>query len=222
MLIVENATQLMDLLYNQLEAQPPGGRCWGGWNTPVDEVPIVVLASDVAAWVEELFRTGYVGTVDRGARCFRQDAAESPRLPPQRIDAPPLQMRERPPPELLPGGALSSDGAVSRRVGEWPDCCARMLDTAADFAEPDSGRLTEQAVRELLVAARAARWKDRQACTLAIILSNAPMTAKAAAALEEAVPVLQATPQAVGGRVPPLPGSRPPGHPVQAMRAEPL
>ena len=64
-LIVENATQLMDLLHNQLEAQPPGDRCWGGRNTPVDEVPIVALASDVAAWVEELFRTGYVGTVDR-------------------------------------------------------------------------------------------------------------------------------------------------------------
>ena len=48
-LIVENATQLMDLLYNQLEAQPPGDRCWGGRNTPVDEVPIVALASGVAA-----------------------------------------------------------------------------------------------------------------------------------------------------------------------------
>ena len=110
MLIVENATQLMDLLHNQLEAQPPGDRCWGGRNTPVDEVPIVALASDVAAWVEELFRTGYVGTVDRGPRCVRQDTAEPPRLPPQRIDAPLLRMRERPPPELLPPEPL----------GPWP------------------------------------------------------------------------------------------------------
>ena len=202
-LIVENATQLMDLLHNQLEAQPPGDRCWGGRNTPVDEVPIVALASDVAAWVEELFRTGYVGTVDRGPRCVRQDTAEPPRLPPQRIDAPLLRMRERPPPELLPGGALPSDGAASRRVGVWPACCARMLDTAADFGEPDGGRLTEQAVRELLVAARAALWEDRQACTLALILSTAPMTAKAAAVLDEAVPGLarHLTRQGIGGKL---------------------
>ena len=133
-LIVENATQLMELLYNQLEAQPPGDRCWGGRNTPVDEVPIVALASGIAAGVEELFRTGYVGTVDRGARCVLQDTAEPSRLPPQRIAAPPLLPRERPPPELLPGG--SSDGAASRRLGEWPACCARMLGIAADFGEP--------------------------------------------------------------------------------------
>jgi hypothetical protein len=34
-LIVENATLLMELLYNQLEAQPPGSPCWGGKHTPV-------------------------------------------------------------------------------------------------------------------------------------------------------------------------------------------
>ena len=94
--------------------------------------------------------------------------------------------------------AAAAAGAAARRIerrgglealfGEWPACCARMLGSAADFGEPDSGRLTEQAMRELLVAARAALWEDRQACTLALILSNAPMTAKAAAALDEAVP----------------------------------
>jgi len=188
-LFVEHATLLMELLY-QLEAQPLKALCWGGKHTPVDEVPIVALASGLAGKVEELFLTGYVGTVDRGARCILPGTAEPSELPPPRIAGPLLQPREQPPPELLPGGALSSDGATSRRFGEWPACCARMLGTAADFNEPDSGRLTEQAVRELLVTARAARWSDNKACTLALILSSAPMTARAAAALDEAAPGL--------------------------------
>ena len=73
-----------------------------------------------------------------------------------------------------------------RRFDGWPACCARMIDIAADF-----GELTEQAVRELLVAARAAQWSDAQACTLALIIANSAPTERAAATLDEAVPGLR-------------------------------
>jgi len=129
-LIVEHATLLMELLYNQLEAQPPTAPCWGGKHTPVDNVPLVALASGLAGKMEELFHTGYVGTVDRGARCILRGAAEPSELPPPRITGLLLRPREQPPPELLPGGASSSDGATSRRFGEWPARtarCAQML-----------------------------------------------------------------------------------------------
>ena len=61
-----------------------------------------------------------------------------------------------------------------------------MLDTAANF-----GELTEQAVRELLVIVRVALWSDTQACTLALIVVDGTMTARATATLEEAVPGLR-------------------------------
>jgi len=65
-----------------------------------------------------------------------------------------------------------------------------MLDIATGFDERGDGRLTEQSVRELLTAARSARWADRQAHTLALLIFLGRMTPRAAATLEEAVPGL--------------------------------
>ena len=185
-LLVELTPLLMELLYRQLEVQPASDHCWGNASAPVDAVPLVALAGDLAGRAEELHTTGHVGTNDRGARCVRPEAAEQSVLPPLRVDAPLLLPKARTPLALLPGGALAHDSASLRRFDGWPACCAQMLNIAADF-----GELTEQAVRELLVAARAARWSDAHACTLALIIASGTLTERAAATLDEAAPGLR-------------------------------
>ena len=106
----------------------------------MDDVPLVALASGLAGKVEELFHTGYVGTVDRGARCILRGAAEPSELPPPRITGPLLRPREQPPPELLPGGAMrrramelprgaSANGRLAaRRCYDCEECCSQSFD----------------------------------------------------------------------------------------------
>ena len=61
MLVVDQSTLLVELLLRQLEAQPPGARCWGNPHALADEAPLVVLMSDIAGRVEDLHRTGHLG-----------------------------------------------------------------------------------------------------------------------------------------------------------------
>ena len=81
-LLVELTPLLMELIYRQLEVQPASDHCWGSASAPVDAMPLVALAGDLAGRAEELHNTGHVGTCDRGARCVLPEAAERSVLPP--------------------------------------------------------------------------------------------------------------------------------------------
>ena len=86
-LLVELTPLLMELLYRQLEVQPASDHCWGSAGAPVDAVPLVALAGDLAGRAEELHNTGHVGRVTAAraasgqrrlsSRCCRR--YESPR-----------------------------------------------------------------------------------------------------------------------------------------------
>ena len=112
-LLVEHSPLLMELLCRQVEMQPLGASCWGGRHAAADEAQLVVMASDIAGRVEDLYCTGYMGPKDRGARCVLKGAVEASELPPLRVDPPPLWPRERPPAGGW-GGAGGGPGGEAR------------------------------------------------------------------------------------------------------------
>ena len=75
----------MELLYRQLEKQPPGANCWGSRHATADEAQLVVMASAIAGRAEDLYCTGHMGPKDRGARCVPKAAVEASELPPLRV-----------------------------------------------------------------------------------------------------------------------------------------
>ena len=91
------------------------------------------------------------------------------------------------------GGAAGGPGGEARLAtfDGQTGCCAQMVGIVAEFSERGSSHLlTEQAVRELITAARREEWAERQAYTLVLLIFHSAMTARAAATLEEAVPGL--------------------------------